>query len=141
MSETKVVGNDFYLRIKVNGDYKFVVCEQNTDWDESAEPITVLCKTTGPYPEILPGGTKSGSLSFTGAYIKDPDEDISFFDLRQSLGEIVEYAWGGIEEGDDNIEGEAHVSNITMGANTNEAITFGATLTFSKEPVQSKVSS
>ena len=140
MADSKLIGNDFFLRIKVNGTYKYVVCEQNSDWNEDAEPVTVLCKNTGPYPEILPGGTKSGSISFTGAYIKDPTGDISFIELRELLGTIVEYGWGGIEPGDDLIEGEAHVSNVSAGANTNEAITFSATLTFSKSPVASKVS-
>lgn len=139
MAESKVVGNDFFLRIKVNGVYRFVICEQNSDWSEDSEPISVICKTTGKYPEILPGGTASGNLSFTGALIKNPDEDISFFELRNLLGTIVEYGWGGIESGDPILEGEAHVSNVTAGANTNEAITFGATLTFSKEPIEGTV--
>lgn len=141
MADTKLIGNDFFLRLSIAAQVAYIVCEQTSEFSVSSEVITVLCKTTGAWPEILAGGTKSGSLSFTGAYLKDPTSpNISAFELIQYLGTVQDYLWGGIEPGDDQVTGQAHVTDITITSNTNEAITFSATLTLSGEPVASKVS-
>jgi predicted secreted protein len=142
MADTKIIGNDFFLRLVIGAETAYIVCEQNSELSLSAEAITVLCKTTGAWPEILAGGTKSGSFSFTGAYLKDPTSpNLSAFELIQYLGTVQEYIWGGIVAGDDQVTGEAHVTDLSIASNTNEAITFTATLTLSGEPTASKVSS
>ena len=142
MADTKMIGNDFFLRLKVGDPVvtAYIVCEQSSELSLSSEAITVLCKTTGAWGEIIPGGSKSGSLSFTGAYIKGPTSpDISAFEFIALLGTVQEYIWGGIVVGDDQVTGEAHVTDINVSSNTNEAITFTATLTLSGEPTASKV--
>jgi predicted secreted protein len=140
MADTKIIGNDFFLRLVIDEQTVYIVCEQNSELSLSSEVITVLCKTTGQWAEVLNGGTKSGSLSFTGAYVKDPTApNISAFDLIGLLGTVQTYIWGGVEPGDDEVTGEAHVTDLAITSNTNEAITFTATLTLSGEPTAQKV--
>jgi len=135
MADTKLIGNNFFLRFEDGGNEVFIVCEQNSEWSASSETITVLCKTTGDWAETLAGGTNSASLSFTGAYVKDPSgDDISAFGLAELLGTVQDFTWGGIADGDDAIEFKGKVSDISISANTNEAITFSATITVSDEP-------
>lgn len=142
MAESKLIGNSFFLRLVIDEVPVYIVCEQTSELSMSSEQISVLCKTSGAWPEILSGGSKSGSISFTGAYVKDPDSpNISWAALFPLLGTTQEYIWGGIEPGDDQVTGDAHISEISLGAETNAAITFNATLTLSGEPVVSKVSS
>ncbi len=136
----KQVGNKFFIRLEISGVEKFIICEQNSGLDLASEIITVLCKTSGDFAEILPGGTKSGSLSFTGAYEKDPTGgNLSFFELVPLLGTIQDVIYGGIDVGDDIIEVPAHISNVAITSDTNEAITFTATLTVSGALTVTKV--
>ena len=135
MAESKVIGNDFFLRIDTGSAEAYIVCEQNSELSLSAEVITVLCKTTGQWAEILAGGTKSGSISFTGVYVKDPTvPNISAFELAALVGTVQDVIWGGIASGDEIVEAPAHISDVSIASNTNEAITFTATLTLAGEP-------
>ena len=139
---TKIIGNKFFVRLDADPDPIFIVCEQNSGIDLSAEIITVLCKTSGDYAEILEGGTKSGSLSFTGAYEKSPTSpNISAFELVGLLGTIQDVTYGGLEIDDDILEFPAHVSNVNITSDTNAAITFTATLTVAGPVVVSNVPS
>ena len=136
----KQIGNNFFIRLLVDLEEIFLVCEQNSGLDLAAEIITVLCKTTGQWAEILPGGTKSGSLSFTGAYEKDPaGGNVSAFQLIELLGTLQDVIYGGLEPGDDIVEFPAHISNVNITADTNAAITFTATLTVAGDPTVTKV--
>jgi predicted secreted protein len=140
MADTKIIGNDFFLRLVIDEQTVYIVCEQNSELSLSSEVITVLCKTTGQWAEVLNGGTKSGSLSFTGAYVKNATSpDISWAELGPLLGTVQTYIFGGLEPGDDEVTGQAHLTDLQLGANTNEAITFTATLTLSGEPTFQKV--
>ena len=135
MAESKVIGNDFFLRIDTGSGEAYIICEQNSELSLSSEIITVLCKTTGQWAEILAGGTKSGSISFTGAYVKDPTApNVSAFDIAALVGTVQNVIWGGTASGDDVVEAPAHISDVTITSNTNEAITFSATLTLAGEP-------
>ena len=141
MPESKVIGNDFFLRLMIAEVEAYIVCEQTSELSGSAELITVLCKNTGQWQEVLAGGLKSGSISFTGAYVKDVDSpNISAFELFALLGTLQEAVWGGIEPGDDQVTAPAHVTDVAISSNTNEAITFTATLTLAGEPTISTVS-
>lgn len=141
MPESKVIGNDFFLRLLINEVESYIVCEQTSELSANSEPITVLCKNSGQWQEVIGGGLKSGSFSFTGAYVKDVDSpNISAFQLLLLLGTIQEAIWGGIDPGDDQVTADVHVSDISIASNTNEAITFSATLTLAGEPVYSTVS-
>jgi hypothetical protein len=136
----KQIGNNFFIRLVIDAAERFIVCEQNSGLDLAAEIITVLCKTTGQWAEILPGGTKSGSLSFTGAYEKDPTGDnLSAFELIPLLGTVQDVIYGGLEPSDDIVEVPVHISNVNITADTNAAITFTATLTVAGEPTVTKV--
>ena len=138
----KQIGNNFFIRLDIGGVEKFIICEQNSGLDLASEIITVLCKTSGDFAEILPGGTKSGSLSFTGAYEKDPSGDnLSFFELVPLLGTVQDVIYGGLETGDDIVEVPAHLSNIALTSDTNSAITFTATLTVAGAITATKVPS
>jgi predicted secreted protein len=135
MAESKVIGNSFFLRIDTGSAEAYIVCEQNSSLSISSEVITVLCKTTGEWAEILAGGTKSGSISFTGIYVKDPtNPNISAFDLLALVGTVQDVIWGGAGSGDDVVEASAHISEVNLDSNTNEAIQFSATLTIAGEP-------
>ena len=142
MAETKVIGNDFFLRIDVDGTPAFIVCEQSSELSVSAEIITVLCKNTGEWQEVLAGGLKSGSISATGVYVKNPDSpNLSAFDIIGLIGTIQEAIWGGLEPGDDQVVADVHVTELSISTATNEAITFSLTLTLTGEPTVSQVSS
>lgn len=140
MAQEYKVGNEFFLRFnEVAGD-AFIICEQTSEFSVSSEIITVLCKTTGKWPTILPGGTNSGSFSFTGAYLKDPaNNNISAFELAKKIGEVKDVTWGGLNVGDDIVTAKVHITDIAITSNTNEAITFSATLTIADEPTIEKI--
>jgi len=136
----KQIGNKFFLRFDATPNPLFVICEQTSNFSLSSEDITVLCKTSGDFAEILEGGTKSGSLAFTGAYVKDPSSgNLSAFELIGLLGSLQDVVWGGLEPGDDIIEFPGKLSSIEITANTNEAITFSATLNVAGEVTTTKV--
>jgi predicted secreted protein len=140
MAQEYQVGNKFFLRITVDEEQKFIICEQNSEFSVESEPITVLCKTTGNWTTIIGGGLKSGSASYTGAYLKDPEEDnLSAFQAINLVGGVQEFYWGGLEPGDDSIIFDAHVSSVSITSNTNEAITFTMNLTLADEPEITKV--
>lgn len=136
MANDYKIGNDFLLRIDNAGTANYIVCEQTTELSVSSELITVLCKNTGPWATNLAGGLKSGSISFTGAYLKDPTSpSLSAFELLALVGTIQSMVYGGTVAGDDIVEVEAHVTDLSISSNTNEAITFSATFTLADEPV------
>lgn len=140
MPQSYEVGNKFFLRLTVLGDQKFIICEQNSEFSVESEPITVLCKTTGNWTTIIGGGLKSGSASYTGAYLKDPDSDnLSAFAAINLVGGVEEFYWGGLEPGDDLIVFDGHVSSVQVTSNTNEAITFTMNITLADEPLITKV--
>jgi hypothetical protein len=140
MAQSYEVGNKFFLQITVGGIQQFIICEQNSEFNVESEPITVLCKTTGEWTTIIGGGLKSGSASYTGAYLKDPDGDnLSAFAAISLVGGVQEFYWGGLEPGDDLVIFDAHVSSVAITSNTNEAITFTMNLTLSDEPLVTKV--
>lgn len=136
----KQIGNKFFVRFDTIPNPTFIICEQNSGIDLSAEIITVLCKTSGDYAEILKGGTRSGSLSFTGAYEKNPSSgNISAFELVDLLGTIQNVVYGGLDAGDDILEFPGHVSNVNITSDTNAAITFTATLTVAGTVTTAKI--
>ena len=136
MANEYKVGNEFVLRIDNAGTANFIVCEQSSELSVSAELITVLCKTTGSWATNLAGGLKSGSISFTGAYLHEPTSpNLSAFELLALVGTVQDVIWGGQVTGDDIVEVEAHITDLSITSNTNEAITFSATLTLADEPV------
>jgi hypothetical protein len=139
MAQEYKIGNEFFLRIIIDSTPAFIICEQNSELNVSAETITVLCKTTGSWTTILGGGLKSGSISFTGAYLQDPDSpNISAFELLALVGNVESVVWGSNQDGGDVVEVDAHITDVTITSNTNEAITFSATLTLSDEPTIGK---
>lgn len=142
MAESKVVGNDFFLRLVVNEEEIFIVCEQNSDFSVSAEPVTVLCKNNAGFEEIVGSGTKSGAANYTGVYVKDPESpNLSAFDLIALAGTTQEFVYGGTEVGDDKIEFEGFINNVSITSNTNEAITFSFAANLTGEPIAGKVTS
>ena len=132
----KVQGKQFRLRV----NNKAVVCEQESSITASSTPTIIRCKTSGDYGEIIGGGTKEGSISFTGAYVTDVDEDqMSAFELWQELGTVGEAVWGGFEEGDALVTVNVYIQDITVDAPEEGIITFSATLSFAGDPVFSSV--
>jgi predicted secreted protein len=140
MANEKLNGSQIFLRkIVLVEDLPveaFIVCEQTTEFSIESEGVTVQCKTTGEWVEQLAGGTKSGSISFTGAYVKDPTiNNLSFEEIFDSVGLVEDYVWGGTEVGDFIIETKAKLTSLSISANQNEAVTFSITLTISDEPL------
>ena len=132
----KVQGKQFRLRVGGNA----VVCEQESSITASSTPTIIRCKTSGDYGEIIGGGTKEGSISFTGAYVTDLDEgQMSAFELWQQLGTVQEAIWGGFEEGDQLVTVPVYITDITVDAPEEGIITFSATLNFAADPVFSTV--
>jgi predicted secreted protein len=135
MANEKVIGNKFFLRLTIDSVETFIVCEQESGIEVSSEDITVLCKTSGEWAETLEGGTKSGSINYSGAYVKDPSSpNLSAFTLLGLVGTVQDAIWGGIEDGDDIVEAPVKISSVSITSNTNEAITFSGTLTIAGEP-------
>jgi hypothetical protein len=131
MSDYKL-GKEFYLKL----DNGFVVCEQESTLEATNEGVIVRCKTTGDYGVRLEGGQKTGSISFSGAYVKSPTApDVSAFDLLRALGEIQPAVWGGVENGDDIVEVDVQINSVSIETNTENEITFSATLDFAGDPV------
>lgn len=136
----KQIGNKFFVRFDASPDPLFLVCEQQSTFSLSSEDITVICKTSGEFAEILAGGTKSGSLSFTGAYEKDPTAgNLSAFGMIPLVGTLQDVVWGGLDSGDDVLEFPAKVSSVEIVSNTNEAITYSVTLNISGAVTVTKI--
>ena len=140
MANEKLNGSQIFLR-KVVGELEAnIVCEQSSEFSISVEGVTVQCKTTGEFVEQLAGGTKSGSISFSGAYVQDPTVNtLSFKELYASLGEIGDWIWGGTEVGQMIIETKAKLSSLSITSSTNEAVTFSMTLDLSEAPVITEI--
>lgn len=136
----KFNGSQFYLRKMVADVEAFIVCEQSSEFNVAVEEITVQCKTTGEWGEELAGGTKSGNVSFTGAYVKDPAiNELSFGEVFPTLGEVSDYVWGGTEIGDLLISFTGKLLSLNVSASTNEAVTFTMELKISAEPIMEEV--
>jgi hypothetical protein len=140
MAEQKINGTELFLR-KVQGQNELIiVCEQNSELTITSEGVTVQCKAS-EWTEFLNGGTKSGTISFTGLYVKDPAVNtLSYEALFAELGKVGEYIWGGINPGDLIVETEARLNTLTIVANDNEGVTFNFELGISGEPTLSTVS-
>lgn len=140
MANEKLNGSEIFLR-KVDGsDEVFIVCEQTSELSISTEGVTVQCKSTGEWVESLAGGSKSGSISFTGAYVQDPSvNSMSFEDLFSSIGTVGDWIWGGTEVGQFIIETKAKLASMTISANQNEAVTFTIELEISEQPTLTEV--
>lgn len=140
MANEKLNGSQIYLRMVDNETEVNIVCEQTSEFSISTEGVTVQCKTTGEWVEQLAGGTKTGSISFTGAYVKDPTvNSMSFEELFSHIGEVNDWVWGGIEPGDFIIEASAKLATLSITANQNEAVTFSIELELSDEPILTEV--
>ena len=140
MANEKLNGSQLFLRKIVGEDEAYIVCEQTSEFSISVEGVTVQCKTTGEFIEQLTGGTKSGSISFTGAYVQDPSVNtLSFEELYASLGTVSDWIWGGTEVGQFIIETSAKLTSLSITGNQNEAVTFSMTLELSAAPVLTEV--
>lgn len=138
---TKLNGSKIFLQATIGGDELFVVCEQTSELSVSAEGVEVRCKTTGEFAEQLDGGSKTGTISFTGAYVKDPAvNEASFETLFDQVGNVLPFVWGGTEPGDFIVECNAKITDLSITANQDEAVTFSLTLTISEQPILTTVS-
>jgi len=141
MANEKLNGSEIFLRMIVNSLEAFIVCEQTTEFSISTEGVTVQCKTTGEWVEQLSGGTKSGSISFTGAYVQNPSgTGLSFEDVYASVGLVRSFVWGGILPGQFIISTSAKLASLSISANQNEAVTFSMELEISGDPVLTVIS-
>jgi len=141
MANEKLNGKSIFLRKIVGEDEAFLVCEQTSELSIESDGVEVICKTTDEFAELLEGGTKTGSISFTGAYVKDPSvNSLSFEELFNTVGDVDDYVWGGTEPGDFIIETRAKLASLSINANNNEAVTFSLTLSISEKPTLTTIS-
>lgn len=140
MANEKLNGSSIFLRTMDGATEAFIVCEQTSEFSISTEGVTVQCKTTGEWVEQLAGGTKSGTISFTGAYVQDPSVNtLSFEALFAFVGTVRDWVWGGTEVGQFIVETKAKLASMSISANQNEAVTFTIELEVSEEPVLTEV--
>lgn len=140
MANEKLNGSQIFLRTIDGAEEAFIVCEQTSEFSISTEGVTVQCKTTGEWVEQLAGGTKSGTISFTGAYVQDPSVNtLSFEALFAFVGTVRDWVWGGTEVGQFIIETKAKLASMSISANQNEAVTFTIELEVSEQPTLTEV--
>jgi TP901-1 family phage major tail protein len=135
MANEKINGSEIFLRMVVDEAEAFIVCEQTSELSISAEGVTVQCKSTGEWVEQLSGGTKTGSISFTGAVVRNIDDgSLSFEDVFSSVGLVRDWVWGGTLPGEFIISTKAKLASLSITGNQNEAVTFTMELEISEEP-------
>jgi predicted secreted protein len=135
MANEKLNGSEIFLRMVVDEEEAFIVCEQTTELSISTEGVTVQCKSTGEWVEQLEGGTKTGSISFTGAYVSNPTGGgLSFEEVWDSIGLVRDWVWGGTQPGQFIISAKAKLASLSITGNQNEAVTFSMELEISEEP-------
>lgn len=137
---TKLSGSKIFLQTTISDIDYFVVCEQTSSLSITVENEEIRCKTTGEWAEQLEGGNKSGTFSYTGLFVKDPEiNEASFEELYEQLGNILPWKWGGIEPGDFLFEANAKITEFTVNANQGESVSFDMTLTISEQPTLTTV--
>ena len=136
MADSFLQGNKFYLKLTIDAVDALVVCKTDSTINFTNTSIEVRNQCTGDYPVRLPGGQKAGSIDFTGDYNLTPTSpNISAFGLAQELGNILPAIWGGIVAGQEIVEVDVQVNNVSITASDQSQITFSATLDFAGTPV------
>jgi predicted secreted protein len=128
-------GSDIFLRMIVDEQEATIICEQTSEFSISFEGVTVQCKTTGPFPAQLSGGTATASISFTGAVVRNVGPNsLSFEDIWDAKGKVRDFVWGGVMPGDFIISAKAKIASLSITSNDSEAVTFSIELEISEEP-------
>lgn len=136
MANEYINGSELLLRMMVDDAEAFIVCEQTSELSISTEGVTVQCKSTGEWVEQLSGGTKTGSISFTGAVVRNPTgTGLSFEDVWNSIGLVRDWVWGGTVAGEFIISAKAKLASLSITGNQNEAAVFSMELEISEEPL------
>ena len=135
MANTFLLGNKFYLKLTVDSVDVMLVCKTDSTINFTNSPVLVRNQCTGDYGVALEGGQKSGSADFTGTYDLTSSPNISAIGLAKKLGQIVPMIWGGIAVGQDIIEVNVQVNNVSISTPNDTEITFSATLDFAGTPV------
>lgn len=141
MADSYLRGNVFYLKLNlVGGVNGIVTCKTASDITFTSTPTSVRNQCTGDYDVKLPGGQKSGSISFSGDVNFSPTSpNISGFDLAQNMGGVYTAVWGGIVAGQRIVTVDVYISSVTLTSGDDPQISFTATLDFAGTPVFSLV--
>ena len=141
MANEKINGSSLLLRMMVDDAEAFIVCEQTSELSISTEGVTDQCKSTGEWVEQLSGGTKTGTISFTGAVVRNIDNtSLSFEDVWDSIGMVRDWVWGGTLPGEFIISAKAKLASLSITGNQNEAAVFSMELEISEEPLLTLIS-